>query len=607
MFASPLGLLALLSVPAILALHLYRRKFQPRVVSALFLWSDESSTPVSGRKRERLPSSTSLVCELLAAICMSLCLAGPRGCSGDGGEHLVVVLDGSASMGARLPDGTRLSDRVQERVAERIDGLSSGSSVTLIQSAVRPNVLAGPGAFPAEAKARLARYEPAALHHDISAAIELARQVAGGSRVVCYTDRIAGLEFASDVEVFALGSAADNVAIVHAARSSGFGTEAGEDTLEIGLASFARVDRDVHITAVLPLESERAVIAPVSLRLASRERKTTRFRVPRGTGPIEVRLEADALAIDDRAWLAPPPRRTVTLKAALGEENARFLGLASRTGGPIGRWLELVEDAEEALTEESAHVLITDRTGGGAATWTLALATLGTERKDFIGPFLSDKRHALLEGVTLEGLVWSTDPRLELTGAPLVSAGNQPLLTEEKFGARRAYTLALDPARSSFQRSLDWPIVLANLVEMRRAELPGASASNIQVGDEITWRASQVGEVPLKLAGPRAEREIAERTTLALDEFAAPGLYTLSRSGTTLAHFGVNFADAAESDLSERGSGERASTVSAANARPVTSGLEIALLAIAAAALLLDWWVLSRSTVRFASTPAGGI
>jgi hypothetical protein len=39
----------------------------------------------------------------------------------------------------------------------------------------------------------------------------------------------------------------------------------------------------------------------------------------------------------------------------------------------------------------------------------------------------------------------------------------------------------------------------------------------------------------------------------------------------------------------------------------VTSGLEIALLAIAAAALLLDWWVLSRSTVRFASTPAGGI
>ncbi len=605
MFATPLGFLALLSVPAILALHLFRRKFRPHVVSALFLWSDESATPISGRKRERLPKSLSLACELLSAICLSLCLAGPRGCAGDGGEHLVVVVDGSASMGAGVMNGVSVVDSARTLIEQRIDRLASGSSVTLIQSGARAKVIAGPAAFPVEARSALARFEPTALHHDLIPALELARQIANGGRVVCVTDRLEGADFGADVEVVALGSPSDNVAIVRANRSSRFGASVEKDTVELVIANFGRSERDTHIEAVLPLENDRAVLTPVSLRLGPSERKTTKFDVPRSTGPIEVRLGTDALAIDDKAWLAPPPRRTVRLRAHLADDNARFLGLASKDRGPIGRWLALVDDVTESDTDELAHVLVTDAGGGGPTTWTIALATLGAERKDFIGPFLTDKRHPLLEGVTLEGLVWGTDPKLELGGAPLVSAGNQALLTEERLPGRRAYSLALDPARSSFQRSLDWPIVLVNVVEMRRSELPGPSATNIQVDDEITWRAGDVTDAPLKLVGPGTEREVAPRSVLTLASFESPGLYTLTRAGTTLATFGVNFSDAAESDLSERSSGERASTLVAADARPTTSNVTLVLLALAAALLLLDWWVLGRSSARFGPERSG--
>lgn len=63
----------------------------------------ETHTTTAGRTRERLPITPSLICELLAALALSLVLADPRW--GDVGKvvHLVVVLDNSASMSSHPP------------------------------------------------------------------------------------------------------------------------------------------------------------------------------------------------------------------------------------------------------------------------------------------------------------------------------------------------------------------------------------------------------------------------------------------------------------------------------------------------------------------------
>lgn len=604
MFEHPLGLIALLALPAIAYLHLFRRKFQPRTVSALFLWSDESRTPISGRQRERLPKSLSLACELLAALCLALALAGPRGCSERQAEHLVVTLDGSASMGARARGGRTVADDARVRVEERIRALPNGSRVTVVQSGARPDVIVGPAAFPKEALRGLERYVPTAMHHDLAPSLALALQISGGGRVWCVTDALAQEVLQDDVEVLALGAPSDNVAIVHASRAAGFGANAERDSVELTLASFASVERDVQVTAVLPLEGDRAVSEAKSVRLQPRERRTLRFEIASAAGPLEVRIDDDALAIDDRAWLAPLPRRTVSLRAELSESNTRALRLASGSSATLGRWLDLAEDVREAPDATSAHVLLTDGAPGGPATWTIEFAPLGAERKEFIGPFLADKRQPLLAGTTLEGIVWSTDPGVRLSGAPLVSAGNLPILVEDRRDGARAFVFAIDPSRSSLQRSLDWPILLANLIEMRRAELPGASATNLYVGDEVLWRAATSEMAVLRLVGPRLEREITERPVTALAAFERPGLYALERGGQTVARFGVTFSDATESDLSTRTSGERPSTAASASARPTTSWIALLFLVLALAALLADWWVLGE---RSTTSPAHAV
>ena len=124
-FAAPLGLLALLAIPAIVAIHLFRRRFPVRPVAGLFLWQIGRQTPEGGGKIARLPITASLILECLAALALALILAGARISSADVSPHLVVLLDDSASMAAVNGRGESTRDRAVRRVLEELDRLGS--------------------------------------------------------------------------------------------------------------------------------------------------------------------------------------------------------------------------------------------------------------------------------------------------------------------------------------------------------------------------------------------------------------------------------------------------------------------------------------------------
>ncbi|MCY2961376.1 MAG: VWA domain-containing protein [Planctomycetota bacterium] len=606
MFQNPLGLLALIAVPAIVALHLFRRRFRPRVVSALFLWADEDRTPISGRRRDRLRASTSLVCEILAAILLALLLAAPRGCEGTRGEHLVVALDGSASMDARGSDGRSFREKGAELVAARIRDLPRGSRVSLVASGPRPHTIAGPAAYPEEALAELSSWRPTAARHDIQPAIALCLQLVGDGKVLVVTDRHAPDDFQPEVEVAAVGEPLDNLAIASATRTITRVDGERRERLFVTLASFASAPRT---TGVRLLGEDGRELAPArSVTIAESGRENLAFDLVAGAGAVEVRIDPDALRIDDSAYLAPRLPRVVGIACDLDDDTRAALGLdgpasAGQAGAALARWIALVDEAVLATDPAAAHILLTRTAGRGAATWNVVLqpGRFDGERKDFIGPFLVERRHPLLEGTTLEGLVWSADPALRLAGTPLVSAGNLPLLAEDRDGPRRIYALNLDPFRSSLQRSPDWPILLANLVEERRRELPGAVATNLVVGASFTWRATLKADddgAPFVLRGVDSRREHPARDFVVFDELDRPGFHRLERRGAPLATVGVTFQDASESDLRARSSGTRPASVGTGSGDDDGSTLSLALLGGVVALALLDWFVLARLSGR---------
>jgi hypothetical protein len=132
-FANPLGLIGLLSLPLIIALHLIRERRRRFVVSSLGLWSFLDDQ-VRGPRPRRIPLTWLLLLDLIAAALFSFALARPRlqvSLPVFNARHLVIVLDVSTSMRAR--DG--LDDRFSQAKAEAASLLVSAGRrdvVTLV-------------------------------------------------------------------------------------------------------------------------------------------------------------------------------------------------------------------------------------------------------------------------------------------------------------------------------------------------------------------------------------------------------------------------------------------------------------------------------------------
>ena len=96
-----------------------------------------------------------------------------------------------------------------------------------------------------------------------------------------------------------------------------------------------------------------------------------------------------------------------------------------------------------------------------------------------------EKRHPLLDGVVLGGVVFGGVQPVAVAGkqleaAPLVSAGKQLLLSRLIGTQTAAYLLNLDFARSNLAESPDWPILIKNLVELcREARFPDSGVGII--------------------------------------------------------------------------------------------------------------------------------
>lgn len=601
MFSTPLGLLALLGVPLVVALHLFRRRFWPREVSALFLWSQADPAAPAGRRREKLLRSPSFWCELIAALCLGLLLGGPRSCGQPRAEHLVVLLDSSASMSATNGEAT-FAEHARELVAERIDDLPAGSRVSLVASGPEPTVLAGPLALPAEADAALDDWHAALGPHALDDGLALAFELAGGEHLLLLTDHAPANELAPNVEWIALGEPLANLGFVDVART------ASEARLTV--QNFAHRPATAHLR-VFAIDAAtgrpQLELARASVAIPPGERITHSIDLTGGGAALDpsrallrATLEPDALALDNEVVLAPPPQRTLTIGTAFNAETAVALGLTSKLEStPLDRLLGVITDAQ--LTDDSAAAdLWLGPLAVPAPTWSLTVANPPGPRQEFVGPFLIAAGDPLVRGLTLRGLVWSTNPDIRLPGRPLVSAGDLPLVTLQG----TTIALNLDPARSTLMQAPDWPILLSNIAEERRRVLRGPERTHVRLGEDLAVHAdarTHFELAPRWLHGPTAASPPPTRaaTTNALLLWKAPpvpGLYQLTSTRAAAADeppaapvtewLAFNLLAGAESDLRALGSDVRASTAAHANT-DTEPNASITWLALAALAALL--------------------
>jgi hypothetical protein len=596
-FATPFGLLALLAIPAIVAIHLFRRRFPVRHVAGLFLWQMQRQTPAEGRRVDKLPITTSLVLECLAALALALILAGARLTSAGTDRHLVALLDDTASMAAINARGESARDRAVRRVLAEIDRLGARARITLVLSGERPSVLAGPAAFAIDARSALDGWTPRASHHSLALGIRLARELAGsGGRLMVASDLTPAArgeaEPAGTLWV-SVGEPQGNVGITAADRT--IAPEEGRGTISLSLGNYSEstARRRVTVTADGKEVLARDLDVPAGV-------SSLTLPIPSGLPAVRVGLSDDALMRDNTVILAEPRPRIVGVENRLPEGRGRdalvraldaVSGVTRTEGGHL-----VFAEAGELDRAPAPGVW---RVGFGRApdAW-----RANGEPLDFVGPFVLEKRHPLLLGVTLGGVAWTgAVPLADGVVHPLASAGERVIIGTRASASARgepAMLFNLDLDRTNLIRSPDWPILISNLIEMRRRSLPGPERWNYRIGE---WIRVDLGRDPRGLLRYRCdgvERTLPQGRRL---EFIAPspgGLLQLLEGDEVLFEMGVNFLDEAETNLRSQSTAEAGELEGVADLRaeagPASDPLFWVLLTVGAVAMLANWCLLPQ-------------
>lgn len=584
-FANPWGLLSLVALPVILVIHLYHRRYPTLMVAGLHLWGVETHTTTAGRTRERLPITRSLLLELLAALVLSLVLSDPRW--GDIGKvvHLVVVLDNSASMSSKPPGLSEKSfrDAAVDELEQRVQKLPRGSVVTLLQTGRRPEMLAGPAIEWDEAKRKLAEWQPALPKHDFQATWDLAAQLSADTGELLFlTDVVPDEKIPTpkSMEVVSVGKGLANVSI-SAARWD-FHSESGKGRVFVRLTNHGQRASDAQVIGSVG-EPPRQVFAS-KMELDGGASVPLEVEVPGGLGRLVVTIESigDGLPLDNRVELIEPKVRTLHYAISLPKDSP-----ATRH---VQRVLQSMPDVS-LTNREAAELLIgpaLPMPPSRRELWWLGIGPVDTDEeglksaKDLIGPFVLERQNPLLDGMTLNGVVWGGAQPLKLDLSPIITSGALPLLSRINGTRSTAYLLNIDFAKSNLAESPDWPILLSNLVELRRDNLSGLRRWNYRLNEEIRFRLAEdlppvttsdttnsrlantetesADSRPLVLIRSGQKRPLARTTIVEVPPLDETGLYSIVDGERLVGEFAVNFHDTEESTLNNLRPGHRQPT-----------------------------------------------
>ncbi|MEX1096737.1 MAG: BatA domain-containing protein, partial [Planctomycetales bacterium] len=572
MFANPWGLLGLISLPAIVAIHLYHRRFPPLVIAGAHLWGAETDVREAGRRRDRLPLTATLLLELLAALLLTLVLARPTFGDREAVQHLVVVLDDSASMSARPPGGASFRDRAAAELADRAEQLGRDAVFTLLLTG-RRGVLGGSAISWAKAQGALAEWQPSAPGHDFAPAWDYAARIADqtGGTILFLTDHPPprDAQLPERMEVVAVGESLENVALT-AARWT-FDSTAAQGRVFLRASNLGLKPAAVAITGTAKNQTvfeRRETIPPGSA-------VPLELDVPGGLGELRIDLNSaeDGLALDDSATLIEPKVRQVTVAVTLpADDPARPL---------VDRALAGLPDVQPGPADE-AHLLIGpagELPPSRRDLWWLGIGPLDRSEEarknaaNLAGGYLLEKQHPLLAGVAFANEVWAGAQPVDLDVYPLIRAGEHVLLGRLQGTETTGYLLNIDLAQSHLPRTPNWPVLMSNLVELRRDALPGLRRWNYRIQEPLQFRApvAEFARIPPAGETSEAERPRAEflrtqlrlvegdRTTplaveadgmVVVERLERPGVREIRAGDELLDRFAVNFFDPAESTLS---------------------------------------------------------
>lgn len=563
------GLLALAVVFLLPRLKVPRKRLR---VSNTFLWR-EALTLEQPRFAAILRRNLLLILQAVALAAVVLALAGPMLLTRS--ATIAIVVDTSASMGARDGAGTRL-DSAKRAILERAGSLPFGSRVRLLTAGHRVTTV---GEFSASSAA-------------LRAAVDGLRATA---RTAALLDGVAAARAAN----------AENIVVISDGdrKEKAAGTEwivVGSPQVNAAIGAMA-----IRHLAPSPLDAELLIVvqnygvkgeATLLVRDEQRElyRRTFSFRGderehrltiplerPRGLLTASIRAD-DGLAADDTRYVLARarPRTPVTLvtrdgyflQRALAANPAVDLRIVSPDDPVSGADVIVCDDCAE-LPPGRSGVLLVAAPDKSAPAGTLTIV---------------DARHPLTAKLAVPELDVRVSSTVSIPADATVLArvGGAPAFAAFERDGRRIAIAALDTNSGAFPFDVAFPILIARTIEWLAAR---DTPREVIAGEPLRWRVD--ADDDLAVTAPDGARLAAGRAGdfAVFADTTQPGAYTMSNGSM----FVVNAATEGESDLRDVQSAS-AQLVTGAAPDTMTMPLAGVLLTLGLLLVLVEWRVYCR-------------
>jgi hypothetical protein len=496
-FTSPLALLGLLFVPAVLAMYLLKLRRDEAVVPSTLLWTRLVADVEANAPWQRLRRSLLLLLQLLLVAILALLAARPflerpAGLARD----VVLVLDTSASMAATDVTPSRL-EAAKAAALDALRDLPTGGRVSVIAADRTARIVVNETTDLGRVRQALATIQPSTESGNLGDALELAGKLAarsGDAQIVVGTDGALATPptgtIGAPIRVLAVGRSHRNQAIV----ALSVRTSPSAVTRSVFI-SIANLDLD-YAQRRIELRGPGGLIEVRDVSLDPQARADVVIDdVPADVGTLEVRLVGsdpgvtaapDDLAADDTAWaVVPPDQRRLVLLVGDGDPyletalsylpNVELYGVTPAEYGPRsarqdGRPWDLVifEDTLPPTLPQTPILAIAPARSSPLGDVT------GTITDPGIGSLSPDE--PVLRYVDLSTTHIAEAARLSLPDwarTVIPGPGGAPLLYTGVRAGLPAAVLAFDPRHSDLPLQVAFPVLLANLT----GELMGGSAA----------------------------------------------------------------------------------------------------------------------------------
>ncbi|MFU8894352.1 MAG: BatA domain-containing protein [Luteolibacter sp.] len=534
-FANPLGLLALLGVPAVLAIHLLQRRAVEVPVATMFLLDRIMHEPSVGRRFDRILPSLSLFLQLLAVLLLAWVISGPSFPREGSVARVAVVLDSSASM---WPFRERAIEALGNALP-RLQGTAAEIELTVLDADPRaPMVFAGTSVAEAAAYLRM-HWQPRGAAVEPSRALRIARSRVSHEGAVVYLTDTLHERLPHDAVLLAVGRNIDNVGFTGVAVTGEPGSWRWRATVRNYAASAQSREWALHTAA--------GMSSPRMIELPANGVATIEGAFPEGAERVRLEMTGDEFPLDDVLSMVIPKPKQLMVRSMGGEV----------ADGLAGRLVAAVDGLEAAGETHAPRVdfWVAGAGEGALPEWGAVIAfaaDAGDAAREWRKGAVFAEAHPLVNGLNWQPLAVRKVPGFAARPSDqvLVWQGEVPLVMLRGEAGGERLLMNFDLAKSNAATLPAFVVMLHRFVERVRDARIAPEVMMLEAGQRI--RLAHDPGMPLEIVA-------TDVTGVSMDHAGGlvapqePGFLTIDQGGVRLLDAAVFFADTAEADFSSAG------------------------------------------------------